>query len=76
MNIGMFYLLLSLFHSIYIIILIFCLLSILKTNVWMNHTNYMYMFNNFDKFYKYKEIYSPAISVDFPSESSVLQGRS
>lgn len=42
----------------------------------MNHTNYMYMFNNFDKFYKYKEIYSPAISVDFPSESSVLQGRS
>lgn len=42
----------------------------------MNHTNYMYMFSNFDKFYKYKETDSLVISVDFPSESKVLQGRS
>lgn len=62
--------------SIPYILYIFCLLSILETNVWMNHTNYMYMFSNFDKFSKYKETDSPVISVDFPSKSGVLQGKS
>lgn len=42
----------------------------------MNHTNYMCMCNILDKFCKYKETDSLVISVDFPSESRVLQGRS